>query len=68
MPNKNHFLNPFLGHFQKSLLREALKIFFVVWIKSKMGGGFWAKSTFHVFFYLSVKNMSKNWKRTIKQW
>ena len=35
-----------------------------------MGEGvFWAKSTFHVvFFTFNVKNMSKNWKRTIKQW
>ena len=32
------------------------------------GGGFWAESTFHVFFFtFNVKIMSKNWKRTIKQ-
>ena len=32
-------------------------------------GGFWAESTFHVFcFTFNVKIMSKNWKRTIKQW
>ena len=33
------------------------------------GGGFRAKSTFHVFFFtFNVKIMSKIWKRTIKQW
>ena len=33
------------------------------------GGGSRAESTFHVcFFTFNVKIMSKNWKRTIKQW
>ena len=33
------------------------------------GGGSRAESTFHVFFLLfNVKIMSKNWKRTIKEW
>ena len=29
----------------------------------------WAESTFHGFFFtFNVKIMSKNWKRTLKQW
>ena len=36
---------------------------------SPQWGGSWAESTFHVcFFTFNVKIMSKNWKRTIKQW
>ena len=34
-----------------------------------MGRGFRAESTFHFFFFtFDVQIMSKNWKRTIKQW
>ena len=32
------------------------------------GGGFGPNPLFMYFFTFNVKNMSKNWKRTIKQW
>ena len=38
-------------------------------LSPQWGGGFRAESTFACFFFtFNVKIMSKNWKRTIKQW
>ena len=48
-------------------LREVLKKT-LDGLNPQWGGGFWAKSTFHVIFTFNLKIMSKNWKRMIKQW